>query len=157
MKVQHCLTLVIAFSMTAVIICACGSSRPLTTTAAQAASSSSATPNDSQGARRPGYSAARKEWLAEGDVIGSAAQSLPIERAIADLARGEHTDAGNTSTYPAVIAVLKSFASIPDAMVSKAQQVQGRADAIKLDQFFRIDGNIQCARWPSTAKSCWEY
>jgi hypothetical protein len=103
---------------------------------------------------RPGYTAARKEWLAEGKVIGSAAQSVPIEKALADLERGENTDSGNKSA--AIIAALKNFANMPDAMVTPAQQAMGRADAVKLDKFFHIHGHLPCTRWPSSRKACWE-
>jgi hypothetical protein len=102
------------------------------------------------------YIAAKKEWLAEGKVIGSASQSVPIEKALADLERGEMTDSGNKSAYAAIIAALKNFAIMPDAMVTPAQRAQGRADTVKIDRFFHIDGNQPCARWPSSRTACWE-
>jgi hypothetical protein len=105
---------------------------------------------------RPGYIAARKEWLAEGNVIGSAGQSVPIDKALTDLERGEITDSGNKSGYPAIIAALKNFASIPDAMVTAAQQVEGRVDTVEIDKFFHMPGNLPCTRWPSSRKACWE-
>jgi hypothetical protein len=120
---------------------------------------SSITTSDSpptRAAGRPGYSAARKEWFAEGKVIGSAGQSIPIEKALADLERGEIIDSGNRSAYPAIIAALKNFESFPDAMVTRAQRVQGQADTVKIDRFFHIDGNLPCTRWPSSRKACWE-
>jgi hypothetical protein len=105
--------------------------------------------------KRRGYFAPRKEWLAEGDVIGSAAEGLPLERAVTDLEHGEVSDSGSTSGYPAIIAALKNFMSIPDTEDTPAQDAQARADAVRIDKFFHLRGNRACDHWPSTRRACW--
>jgi hypothetical protein len=102
----------------------------------------------------PGKLAARHEWLDEGQVFSSALQSGPLEKAVTDLEHGEVTDSGNKSEYPAIIAAMENLAKLPDAMYTRAQEVQGRAYVARIDKFFHLRA-IRGCNWPSARKVCW--
>jgi hypothetical protein len=101
---------------------------------------------------RAAYLAAQREWIAEGNVIGSAAQNLPLEQAITDLEHAGRTDSGR-SEYARIIAVIKNLAEMPDAMVPPALAERARLDTAKIDKFFHL--KIKGCNWPSARKSCW--
>jgi hypothetical protein len=100
------------------------------------------------------YLPAMREWLAEGRVIGGAAESIPLDMAVTDLEHGEVTDSKNKAEYSSIIAVIKNLAHLPDAMDTPAQDAQARADVVKIDKFFHLLVISGC-NWPSARKSCW--
>jgi hypothetical protein len=142
------------FGVCAGVVAACSSSpapRPKLLSSTRPTSTASASAA-THVLRRGGYPAARKAWLAEGEAIDTAGQGIPLERAVTDLGHAEVTGSGIKSGYPAVIAALKNLEHFPDAMDTQAEDAQARADAEKIDRFFRLSGNRGCSSWPSTRK-----
>lgn len=103
---------------------------------------------------KPGYLAAKHEWLAEGRVWSSADQAGPLQIADADLRHGEMTDAGNTSEYPTIISAIRNLARLPDAMDTPAQDARAAYDVEKVDKFFRLRVARGC-NWPSALRASW--
>jgi hypothetical protein len=92
----------------------------------------------------PGYQAARQQWIAEGSLMSGAEQNVPLGIAVTDLEHGEVTDTGNTSGYPAVIAAIENFETLPLTDNTPAQQARGAADLTKIDRFFRVPVLTAC-------------
>jgi hypothetical protein len=138
-----------------VAIAACSSSPAPKTRPGALPGSVAAASAASHAPRHRGYRAARREWLAEGRVVGGAGQGLLLEMAVTDLQHGELADPENRSEYPAIIAALRNFMDVPDSEDTPAQVADLRADVAKIDKFFRLSGNRGCNHWPSTRKACW--
>jgi hypothetical protein len=82
-----------------------------------------------------GFESAKQAWLSAPAVDGSYQQHVPILRAIKDLTRGLSTDQ-NTAGYAVAIGHLRNLTTIPDAMVTPAEEAEATADEKALDTFF---------------------
>ena len=71
-------------------------------------------------------------------MISGAEQNVPLGIAVTDLAHGEVTDTGNTSGYPAAIAAIENFETLPLTGSTPAQSARAAADLTKIDRFFHV-------------------
>jgi len=94
------------------------------------------TPTNAPAKATHGYADARVQWQKGANAI-SAEQGRNWANAAADLTKGEATDGGDTSGYPAAIKDLKSLESLPDAQQTPAQGAEYRADIDALNKFFK--------------------
>jgi hypothetical protein len=93
-----------------------------------------------EAAIRPGYAAARAQWLGDAEVVSGAGQNTALLLAVADLNRGERTDV-NSSGYAVTIAAITSFAFLPLTSATPAQSARASADIAKVNRFFQLRGN----------------
>jgi hypothetical protein len=105
--------------------------------------------------RRYGYLAARQAWLKEGNVIDTANQGIPLQKAIADLEHSHVTGVRRRAEYRVAIAALRGLEKFPDAMDTRADDIRARAETIRIDKFFHLRAKRSCNAWPSTRKACW--
>jgi hypothetical protein len=105
--------------------------------------------------RHHGYLAARQAWLKEGDVIDTANQGIPLQKAIVDLEHSHVAGARKRAEYRAAIAAIRGLEKFPDAMDTRADDIRARAETIRIDKFFHLRAKRSCNAWPSTRKACW--
>jgi hypothetical protein len=86
---------------------------------------------------RPGYEAAKVQWLGASALVSGAGQNASLLLAVADLRRGQHM-AGNTSGYGAAIAAIIDFATIPITSVTQAENAQIKTDLAEVNKFFGL-------------------
>jgi hypothetical protein len=126
----------VAAGVCALLAAGCGPAMP--SPAAGQRSAPGPVPASSRAPADPGYQAARQQWIAEGLVVSGAGQNPPLDLAVRDLERGDLTDTSGTSGYPAAIAALRNFESLPLTGNTPAQLRRGDADVRKLGRFFGI-------------------
>jgi hypothetical protein len=87
---------------------------------------------------RPGYQAAKAQWIGDGLVVGGALQNTALALAVADLQRGEKTRSGDTSGYQVAIAAIEDFEHLPITDVTRAQDAEAGRDFKKVNTFFDL-------------------
>lgn len=102
----------------------------------------------------PAYQAARRQWLAEGLVVGGALQAAPLVLAVADLQQETTAHPAAASADDRAIAAIEDFEGIPLTDATPAQSAEANADAAAVDAFFGLAGSApggSCGPTPTAA------
>jgi hypothetical protein len=86
-----------------------------------------------------GFTAAKQQWL-EGATVDDADVGLYWRMAATDLNAAIAADPTGTSGYATAVQELTQMASLPDAMLTPAQQTEERNDTAALNAFFGTPG-----------------